>query len=104
MDLLILWSLSFTGDLLPMFSRLAGAEAGAVCLLTTTTGSLVSWMAAIVLWGQLGGREGVRERDSVTPGDGLRVMELLRPAESLRLSSGVRGGRRRRRLGRGPCG
>ena len=60
MDLLILWSLSLTGDLLPMFSRLAGAEAGAVCLLTTTTGSLVSWMAVIVLLGQLGVREGVR--------------------------------------------
>ena len=60
MDLLILWSLSLTGDLLPMFSRLAGAEAGAVCLLTTTTGSPASWMAVIVLLGQLGVREGVR--------------------------------------------
>ena len=59
MDLLIRWSLSLTGDLLPTFSRLAGAEAGAVCLLITT-GPLVSWTAVIVLFGQLGVMEGLR--------------------------------------------
>ena len=58
MDLLILWSFSLTGDLFPTFSRLAGAEAGAVCLLTTT-GPLFSWMTVRVLFGQMGVTEGV---------------------------------------------